>query len=268
MKPTGTVLRLLCLLSLAGLPLAGLAASFVDAPHTNVCASCHDVHGGTFVDTANNLCRSCHFAGGPGEDMRNHIAPGGPVPVKCIQCHSPHDQGVGKFLRDRVKTPSGALVTVNPTGTQDPRLCMACHDGAGGATPIAWTASRHGEAPADAIDLGDGLKPIFEDAARGQYSLSCFECHQPHLGELPSLIRPRVNGAPVPAQSDAQATVKGACAACHALTPGHHHTQDVQAKAGGCTRCHPMVWDPELNAIVATFKGCFTAGCHVHGGFF
>jgi len=47
-----------------------------------------------------------------------------------------------------------------------------------------------------------------------------------------------------------------------------HHNDDTSTKAGGCTACHPMQWDPILNAWVTVARGCFSAGCHRHGGFF
>lgn len=155
----------------------GAPAKALDPPHdsatpafgTQACETCHIAHNamGTLFspgraggagDPVENLCRSCHQAGGPATEVEDHtcsagqgtcrftFGPGTATYVTCTNCHDPHlqDQNrlhgstLGKFIRDPAAAPSGSLPHVVFTAETGPNsfadgdstldgICEVCH---------------------------------------------------------------------------------------------------------------------------------------------
>jgi len=68
-----------------------------------------------------------------------------------------------------------------------------------GPIAVDWTTSMHGLAAADnaAGDWG-WLRPPYDDANRGEYVLSCTDCHEPHGSPNATTLRRTVNGVTIP----------------------------------------------------------------------
>lgn len=221
---------------------AGSAAA-LDPPHDashlpQVCDSCHTTHAsyGTLLDPAvgvsvENLCGSCHYAGGPGRDAAVHACVGATcAPAfsqSCTVCHDPHTQQqnvvnastYGMFVRATLTTPSGDARDVVFTGDEGVHSFADGDAAIDGICQVCHTQTLYHTA--------DGAHPtshLFASLAR------CTNCHVHTDGFLPS----------------------GDCASCHddrsagsAMHLSGPHRRHVISEGLDCTACHGCVVDAQ-----------------------
>lgn len=113
--------------------------------------------------------------------------------------------------------------------------------------PPEWPAepSRHGKAAAVAGGMEFGvLRPPYADNLRGNYVLSCTDCHETHGSTNAAMLRTTVNGISGlstggPGHVEAGGKWYNYCSACHDLTG--HPGASPQASCGHNVGCH--MWD-------------------------
>ena len=184
------------------------------------CTACHKIHGetraGLLRDDQPELCLDCH-TDVRGDFARPYRHPVGDQIVNCSDCHMPLD------------------ADQNPMTFQgSSAACYRCHPQFQGPYP-------------------------FEHQATVDYSTEeggCLQCHEPHGGHLPRLLKQPYEGPNFPL-----------CSQCHSV-PGHRFNSNHGAQWAGvpCNDCHVDIhgsyesrrfFDRTLQA-----QGCFNAGCH------
>ncbi|TNF32749.1 MAG: hypothetical protein EP329_09315 [Deltaproteobacteria bacterium] len=253
-------------------------AAAIDPPHdaTNLpqgCDSCHTTHAsfGTLLDpsvgtSVENLCASCHYAGGPGRDASVHACTGATCDatfsVSCTVCHDPHKQRqnlengstYGMLLRTTITTPSSGARAVVFTGNTGPHSFADGDAVIDGVCEVCHTQTTY--------HTNDGAHPashLFASLAR------CTNCHTHVDGFRPG----------------------GDCTTCHsdrssgsAMRLSGPHRRHVVSEGYDCTTCHGCVVDAQgqivdgalhanLQATVcgsftwnASTRTCSNIGCH------
>jgi hypothetical protein len=136
-----------------------------------------------------------------------------------------------------------------------------------GHEPVNWqsssssewpgTPSAHGRASADfggfgilMPPYGNGYDPELQSDGRGDYVLSCTDCHEPHGSTNPTLLRTTVNGVSGLSSGGPSNLYPGGakwyywCQACHDLE--YHYDPDHPDCVGSedplCGLGHPVIW--------------------------
>ncbi|RME27241.1 MAG: hypothetical protein D6806_04925, partial [Deltaproteobacteria bacterium] len=224
--------------------LAGSPDAFaLDPPHDTsnlpqVCDTCHISHNsyGTILnpsvgDTIENLCKSCHFTGGPGRAAETHACTPGPdcdfsFSMTCTRCHDPHTQWqnvvygstYGKFLRDVITTPSSGDRTVILLGPEGPKSFADGDSTIDGVCEVCHTQTHY--------HRNDGSYPSQHLLSEVTY---CTNCHDHANGFI----------------------AQGECTACHDQNSGMSgkHDKHVRGENIPCSRCHNCVVDSGNNLI-------------------
>jgi hypothetical protein len=118
------------------------------------------------------------------------------------------------------------------------------------STTTEWpgTPSMHGQASADGGGFGV-LKAPYSDTSRGEYVLSCTDCHEPHGSTNPTLLRTTVNGeSGLSTGAEGSSSAGGYwldfCEACHEIyneedpASSNHSVIWPGARCGQYTGCH------------------------------
>jgi len=266
--------------SLAVLLMTGASrpSMALDPPHDashlpQVCDSCHTLHAsyGTLLDpnvgaSIENLCGSCHYAGGPGRDASVHACAGAgckaQFSVTCTVCHDPHTQRqniangstYGKFVRTAIATPNSGSRAVIFKGNQGAKSFADGDAVIDGVCEVCHTQTHY--------HANNGAHPashVFAGLAR------CTNCHS-HTGHfLP----------------------RGQCATCHSdrtagtsMRLSGQHRKHVVEQGFSCSQCHSCVVNAQ-NGIIdgarhtngqtdlcgpftwnASTRGCSNVACH------
>ena len=241
-----------------------------DGPQELECVSCHKVHqsSGKFWDAEAGKTPVSRYPTGElwGDEASEKI---GQFDVADIY----QAPSMGQSGNDLSGNPLPIDLGGNPllTDTVLPdynTLCLSCHQYAfGGLAAIQWTTKKHGSAAADPHlggdpwqDTGYPLLGTYDTALRGQYFMTCIDCHEAHGSDNAELARRIVNGTVIsPTITDLSSKDwVYFCDACHSY-PGaaRHMSDEVKAKLGNpsCSFCHPGGGD---------YKPCIDAGCHGH----
>jgi predicted CXXCH cytochrome family protein len=174
------------------------------------CSDCHTPHkgpeegnprslavGASLESTGNDVCGVCH---GPGSTLRGgdlltsftgsaHDTSTTPPPsgtqIKCGACHVPHGSENAALIPTAVVGASGTTHTVSVTTTSGPRpFCEACHDVARGGYkgPETYASSKHATVTTSTVA---SVIPSGTPGPAGD----CSNCHAPHGGATPYMLR-------------------------------------------------------------------------------
>ena len=227
------------------------------APVVDDCAACHDAHGTEFdvllVTAPEGICLECHDA--DATDAAH------PIPVRradCRSCHDAHGSDATHMLRgvsQHVPFAEGSCEACHrkPRGTrvrllqEGGALCAACHGDLAATTDggVVHTALRQGR---------------------------CVECHDPHLAELPKLLKADGGALCFSCHPDVaeRATGPGAhpaledgCDGCHDAHRSDHDALLLDDEDDLCRACHDAT-NPELRRLhfEAEMTTTRCASCH------
>lgn len=205
-------------------------------PEVNPCGTCHNPHKAT--EDYPCSVPSSHgdtwqiWGDESGEKMADYV--GGYI------YQPPYKVGKTTYERDAATQPDYNT------------LCLECHQYAlpsfrhtdnlhnGYVHAINWGASgdAHGKATGDQSWVY--LNPPYEDINKGNYVLSCTDCHEPHGSRNEWLLRTEVNGTSG-IEINMSANSYDFCKACH---------------------------DPESISRYMGTGGCSGVACHGHGNWF
>ena len=162
-----------------------LAAPAFDPPHTNTCLQCHATHGSpggalTTYAGIENLCLSCHLAGGAASTQAFAAAdqavawpglPAGTAPAGTSHRWDSGRAGRTVFLGGAPIASSGTVAAAGLyTGAYDKAYTLTITaSGAGGTARFTWNATMSGGGAtniltAPSVALNDGLSARFTDA--------------------------------------------------------------------------------------------------------
>lgn len=219
------------------------------------CMACHKPHQADNVlllvdDSTDNLCKSCHEMS---TLEKGHT--GYPGTLKdCLSCHNPHGSDREHLVRNNLHKPYE-------------EGCSSCHDSSTGVTMTACLKCHENvqgqmEATHSHLTLHEGN--------------SCLNCHSPHAGDTPSLLKARerlicVNCHEVTIHGYKSSPFKhpdiNACSSCHE-SHGSRHISMLKGDGNDtCIGCHKTQGDfshpvgPEvLNLLTGQMVTCVT--CH------
>ncbi len=249
-----------------------------NGPQELECTSCHNVHQGTgkYWDSPAGLTSMILPSTGElwGDDADEKI--GQFEPSLLYQAPFIGEPGLDLSGQPLPIDGAGNSLLIGTAQPDYNTVCLECHQyNVGGVVAINMTL-KHMSAPAEPADsvIGWPMELPFADASRGQYFLSCSDCHEPHGSDNTMLIKRTANNGIV---TDLTVTNNnkdwiGFCDQCHESDPqARHHNDDVWYNKlgydpnnpwGSCTTvCHPMGSD-------GLYKNCVTSGCHGHNDFF
>lgn len=206
------------------------------------CTVCHaphaSKHGSLLVESANDLCGSCHEASG--DKMKaahesRHIAG-----LSCTDCHSGHGGEEKGLLSDQTHEPfaSGECETCHSIPDEQGKITFE-----EGVSPNDMCVACHSDI-AERVDLDHPHPAMMGD--------NCTDCHQPHSSRFGKLL--------VSSQSDL-------CAQCHdeVLSP-KGLTPHLPVVLGQCSECHE-VHGSENASLLARSGMDLCLECHkAHGG--
>ncbi len=198
------------------------------------CKTCHLAHGGygpkldpNVGTTIENLCGSCHYAGGPGTEVNTHTSTTGgcdncefTFSISCVDCHNPHSH------EQSYDDPSDP-------GSPDALLRSAVRLPGGGDAPFTLIAPEGNDSFADGDADPDGICEVCHTQTTHHTSAGNDTAHNPGV----------------------------TCTLCH----GHNDTDHGFGfrASGSCTPCHG---NPPEDALTLVAKpkptGSTTAGAH------
>ena len=166
------------------------------------CTVCHTPHQADnlrlLADKPDALCSSCHKKD---EVQKGH--PDYPDSIRdCLSCHNPHGSERTALVRNNLHEPyekGCAQCHDEPSGTSM-ATCLKCHE----------NVQKQMLQPRNHLTLHNGN--------------SCLNCHSPHAGDTPSLLKGRE---------------RQICASCHEDTmKGHRESLSRHPSIKKCSSCH------------------------------
>lgn len=199
------------------------------------CAACHEPHAGTSAglleQDAPAACWSCHDNSA---ELRSKHWDFDLTDADCLSCHRPHGSTEAALMRPAAHmtfVEDGACDTCHESAADpskliapEPELCGVCHDG------------YHEEGSAAYHPVDD--------------SVTCTDCHSPHAGESPGMIRrverivcldchTEIRDRFADSISRHPASVEGGrCSACHAPHEAGAEPLLARSRKELCVGCH------------------------------
>jgi predicted CXXCH cytochrome family protein len=236
-----------------------------------LCSDCHTPHqgpeegnpmslavGASRESTGNAVCGFCHGPGTslPGGDLLTTFAgsahdasttpPASGTQIKCLACHVPHGSDNAALIPTSVVGLSGTVHTVSVTTTSGPRpFCEACHDVASGSYEgtATYATSKHATVTTSTVA---SVVPSGTAWPAGD----CANCHSPHGGSTPYMLRAAGNAV---------------CQACHDSAEASYPVgYSYRGSSAMSATPHASIETTKSDGSAGSF-GC--AVCHdVHGG--